>query len=549
MASAGARTGAEAGVFTRARARVMALSPARAGLLAFGLGAFGVLAQPPFNLWPVLIVSLTGLVWLLDGGAAQKRPARAMAFRAWAFGFGWFAAGVWWVANAFIARGPDFYPLIPLAVTLLPAGLALFWAAAGALCAAWWPESPRRIAAFAAAFFIFEYLRGHILTGFPWQMAGLVWPAGQPVAQSAAWIGLYGLSLITLFAFAAPAALAGPTRGGGRAWTRHVPAAAGFAALAILFGAGLGRLGTADPALTDLRLRIVQAAVPQDEKWIAENRGLVRDIYLDLTAAPDLEHVDLVVWPEAALPTLLLEDGETLALLTELLSGRAALATGLYRREAGGDAREENYRNSLAMLDFADGGAPRIAALYDKVKLVPFGEFLPGEALLGRLGLRIPNVVAGFTPGAGQMVLETALAPVFAPLICYEIIFPRFIPRGTERPQWMLNVSNDSWFGPTAGPRQHFAQARFRAIEEGLPVIRAASGGISGAIDAWGRVRAELAPDRPGVLDTALPVAAPATFYSRYGDLAPLLLLVVLLAVAAGRSAILPRNPLTKRRS
>ena len=542
----GTRAGAAKGV-ARLRAWVLSLSGWRAGGLAFLLGAFGVLAQPPFHIWPAMIVSLTGLIWLLDGGVGRPRPVAACAFRAWAFGFGYFAAGIWWIANAFVARGPEFYPLIPFAVTLAPAGLALFWAAAGAVCGAWWPASPRRIAVFALAVFAVEYLRGHILTGFPWQMAGMAWTPGGPVAQGAAWIGLYGLSLVTLYAFAAPAALWGPPgAGGARApWMRGAPLAVGAVMICALFGAGLGRLADADPALTDVRVRLVQAAIPQDQKWLAENRGLVAERYLDLTAWPDLEYVDLVVWPEAALPILFPDSyGVTLAALTDLLAGRAALMTGVYRSSPGDD----EYRNALAVLDFT-GAGPRIDGLYDKVKLVPFGEFTPGGKLLTSLGFRLPNAVSGgFTPGEASAVLETDVAPPFAPLICYEIIFPRFIPRGDRRPQWMLNISNDSWFGNSAGPRQHFAQARFRAIEEGLPVIRSASGGISGAIDAYGRVRAELAPGEPAVLDTAIPVAGAVTFYSRYGDLASLLLCVALVLMATNMRAIAPRSVLTTRR-
>lgn len=534
----------------RLHRRVAALHPWQAGLAAAGLGVLSVAAQPPFNIWPALIVGLTGLVWLLDGASARPHPVRAMAFRAWAFGFGYFAAGLWWIANAFVARGDGFLWMIPFAVTLTPAGLALFWAAAGAACALYWPKSPRRIAVFAIAVFVVEYLRGHILTGFPWQMAGMAWNAGGPVAQGAAWIGLYGLSLLTLFAFAAPAALAGPVRDG-RGWMRFAPAVAGFVALAALFGAGIGRLAAADPALTDVRIRVVQAAVPQGEKYTPENAARILDLYLRLTASPELEHVDMVVWPESALPVLLLDDGATLARLSELLAGRAALATGVIRCISEGGTRctgaeDEEFRNSLAVLDFA-GGAPRLAGLYDKVKLVPFGEFMPGGRLLTSIGFRLPNIVeGGYTSGEDAATLRTGLAPPFAPLICYEIIFPRFTPRGADRPQWMLNVSNDSWFGESAGPLQHFAQARYRAIEEGLPLIRSASGGISGAIDAWGRVRGELSPAEPGILDIALPIAAPPTFYSRFGDLACLLLVLVLAAVASGRAAILPRTTLTK---
>ncbi|WP_022696900.1 apolipoprotein N-acyltransferase [Euryhalocaulis caribicus] len=528
----------QAAPLSRFRAFLMTPGILRSGGLAFLLGSVSVMAHAPFGLWPMMIFTLTALVWLLDGAFESERKYRSAAWRAWAFAFGYFFFGLYWVAYAFINRGPEFAPMIPFAITLLPAGLALFWALAGALAMRFWTRDVRRILVFGLAIFAAEYARGHLFSGFPWNLPGLIWPAGGPVSQSAAWFGVYGLSFLTLTGFAAPAAMAGPDAS---PRLRSAPLAVSFAVFAILFGMGLGRLArpVSDDAQT-VTVRVVEAGFGQRDKWDPAGRQAVIDRYAALSGAGDLDSVDMVIWPEAALPLPLLEDGAALAQLGGALGGETWLGTGLYRRSPTPDGGTEYY-NSFAVLGFS-GDQAQLAALYDKRLLVPFGEFTPGAAVLNRLGFRLPSAIAsGMTPGPGPVTLDVAGVPPFAPLICYEIIFPGFTPDGENRPSWILNVSNDAWFGPTPGPWQHLAQARFRAIEEGLPVIRAASGGVSGAIDARGRQVAAMPPYSSDYLDIQIPDPGYATLYSRFGFLGVLALVLV----ALGALALLARSGLT----
>jgi len=511
----------------RFRAFLMAGGALRSGALAFALGSLSVLAHAPFGVWPVMIFTLSALVWLLDGAHAQPRRYRSAAWRGFAFAFGYFFFGLFWLAFAFINRGEGFYWMIPFAVTLTPGGVALFWAAAAAGAMRFWTPDYRRILTFGLALFATEYARGHLFSGFPWNLPGLVWPAGGPVSQSAALFGVYGLSLLTLIGFAAPAALAGPDRSPLR---RAAPLALSFALFACLFGAGLGRLARPLPDAPDApTLRIVTASFGQAEKWEPANRDAVISRYIALSRAGGLQGVDIVLWPETALPVRLLDDGAVLSRLAEAVGDDALLGAGLFRVSYT-PAGEPVYHNAFAVLDF-DGGEARLAALYDKRLLVPFGEFIPGEDLLTRLGFRLPSRIAGgFQPGPGPMTLDAPGLPPFSPQICYEIIFPGFTPDGGDRPAWILNASNDAWFGPTTGPRQHLAQAQFRAIEEGLPVARAASGGVSAVIDSRGRLVAARGDETPGLFDAALPPAGPPTLFARLGGWTALSLFVVVLA-------------------
>jgi len=520
----------------------MSLGPWGAGGASALAGALSVLAHAPFGVWPILIFSLTALVWLLDGAAASKRPMRAAFWRGWAFAFGYFFFGLYWVAYAFLNRGPDFAPLIPFAITLLPAGLALFWGAACAIALRFWRGDLTRVLVLGLSLFAAEFARGHLFGGFPWNLPGLVWPAGGPVSQSVSIIGVYGLTLLTLIGFAAPATLAddGPSP----AWRAALPASA-FAVFAALFAGGLGRLAPLDTPRADApSVRIVQSGLTQQQKWAPENRAMVVDRFIEGSAPQGAPAADLVVWPETALPVPLLEDGAVLSRLAERLGDDTWLAAGIFRRSNAPDGGVD-FHNALAVLGFQAGEA-RLAGLYDKTRLVPFGEFTPGGGLLTAMGFRLPSAIAdGLEPGPGPVVLDTPAAPPFAPMICYEIIFPSFAPEGGERPDWILNVSNDAWFGPTPGPRQHLVQAQYRAIEEGLPVIRAASGGVSAAIDSRGRIRAAMFAGEANSVTVPLPPSGDVTFFSTREKI----VYISIVGIVLGLIALLRRLVLTREKS
>lgn len=501
----------------RPLARIRALYAAAQGWRGAALlaltGAVAALAHAPFHLFPALIVGLVGLIWTLDGAARQPRPLRAGFWRAFAFAFGYFLAGTFWVVLAFWNRGPAWVLLAPFAQGIGVAWLALPWAAAGALQARYAGRGASRALVLALLLFAAETLRGLGDFAFPWNLPAHVWAGGGAISQSASVIGASGLSLLTLIAFCTPAALVGR----GAAAQRVAPVFAALLVFAGLYAGGARRLDAAVETLEPgVRLRIVQAAISQRDKWAEGNEEAVRDRYLALTAQPGLSEVTHVLWPEGALPLYLLEDGATLSGLSVRLRDGAVLLAGTATRREDETGRVRYY-NSVTALAFPDG-RPRLTGLYDKVRLVPFGEYIPLSGVIDAFGVSsLSQMVEGYSPGIGAVTIAIPGAPPVAPLICYEIVFPRFAPRGGERPGWLLNLSNDSWFGPTAGPRQHLNIARYRAIEEGLPVARAASGGLSGVIDPWGRARFLVEPDAEGAFDAPLPVALEPTFFARRG--------------------------------
>lgn len=521
----------------------------RRRLYAFAAGAVSALAMAPFDLWPVLALTLPVLVWLIDGAGAGAAGTRAAFSAGWWFGFGYFLAGLYWIGMALLVEADRFAWALPLAVLGIPAGLAIFTGAGTALAHRMWTAGPARILAFAASMTAAEWLRGFVLTGFPWNSFGQALAAVPALAQTASLVGLWGLTLLALLAFASPAVLADPPKTTRRPWLLPWISAA----LLIACGAfGLYRLGTVEVAsLPGVRLRIMQPNLPQDEKFRPSAKQKVLDLYgalSDRAAAPDrsgLRDVTHLIWPESAFPFLLEREPGALAQIADLLPPGVVLVTGAARVETGpGDAEPRVYNSIRVIGD--DGG---ILGTYDKTHLVPFGEFLPFQNLMESLGFeQLTRVRGGFTPGAQRRALLIPRLPLAAPLVCYEAIFPGAVLPEGDRPGMLLNVTNDAWFGNTPGPYQHFAQARLRTIEEGLPMVRAANNGISAVIDPLGRVvrKSELGVD--AVIDATLPQALAPTMYARFRDL-PVLLAVVLLAVFASiaKQVRSRRNTLAQR--
>jgi apolipoprotein N-acyltransferase len=492
--------------------------------IAAGLGAGGALAFEPFLLFPLLLLSYAGLVLLLDGASASPRRFRDAAVTGWAFGFGFFLLSHYWIGYAFLVDAAAHAWLMPFAMVLLPAGLALFFAAAAALCVLAWRPGVGRVFLFALAFTIAEWLRGHILTGFPWNLPGYGWGASTAVLQSVSVIGIYGLSLLTLLLGASFASLA--SVGGIRAKLLPVAMSAIFVAL---WAAGEMRLQSAiTSTVPGVRLRLVQPSTPQPEKYAPENTVRNWRRLMDLSALPAAQPPTHIIWPEAAPPFVLERVPAALAEIAAFTGDSRVLMTGRVRiADEGG--RRASY-NSFAIF----GSHGQLLSSYDKFHLVPFGEYVPVGPVLRTIGITEIAADTGFSSGPGPRTLIVPGAPPVGPLICYEIIFPGDVT-GEPRPGWLVNLTDDSWFGPDTGPRQHLLIARVRAIEEGLPVVRAANSGISAVIDAHGRVRASLALGLRDVVDSDLPVAVLATPFVRYGNV--ILLTMLLLCASA---ALLP---------
>lgn len=541
------------------RERLRGLRGWRRWIAAFAAGAASVLAMAPFFAWPVLWLTLPALVWLIDGALSPprrestqlsksdavtrwyRRPEIAAAAVGWWFGFGYFLAGLFWVGEAFLVEAEVFAVLLPLAVTLLPGGLALFTAAAAGMAAPIWREGPGRVLALALALSAMEWARGHVLTGLPWNVLGYALTHPLQLMQSAAVFGIYGLTLIAVLVFALPPVLwsEAPAGSAGRR-TRIAALAVALAPLGL--AALLGQLRLTLAPLTTVpgvSIRIVQPSVPQREKWRPENQ---RQIFLDhlaLSAANAAGEVDNLartthlIWPEAAMPFLPLDYPDVRAAIGRLLPPTTQLITGALRAEPApaGSPRPRRVFNSL--LVFGQGGS--LTTLYDKIHLVPFGEYLPLQRQLEAIGLeQLTRLRGGFDIGVTpRPLLRVPGLPAAAPLICYEAIFPGAVVQGPERPALMLNLTNDGWFGNTTGPRQHLHQARVRAVEEGLPLVRAANNGISAGIDGHGRMLARLDLDARGVIDMALPTALAPPLYARFGDAIFLLLWLIGAAAAA----------------
>jgi apolipoprotein N-acyltransferase len=491
------------------RNRLLALPKGRSTLVLVAIGLFSGLSASPLFFFPALVVGLTGLTWLLDASLDAERPGRSGFWRAFLFAWAYLGVGVFWVAFAFWNRGGAFVFFGPLVAIGGAAFLALFWGAAGALYARIGLRGPARIVALAVLLLAAEAAKGLPFTQFPWNIPAHVFPAGGAVSQSAAWFGAWGLSFLVLLMFASPATLAGP----GPAVHKRLPVLISLLTLAALYAGGTQRLIASSVEYhPDLTFRIVSVDVDQRTKWGPGGDALLRDRYLELTASEGIDAVSHVVWPEGALPLFLIEDGQSISSLMEILTEDQVLLAGTPRRERQ-EAGDDRYYNSMVAISF-DETRPRVRGLYDKVYLVPFGEYVPLSGWLSSFDIAtLQELVAGYSPGEEIIVIDNADAPPFTPLICYEVVFSGLVPDGPDRPSWILNVSNDAWFGPTAGPRQHLNITRYRAIETGLPIIRSASRGYSGVIDPFGRMPVTIGRRAEGVTDVDLPNAIEQTLF------------------------------------
>lgn len=517
----------------------------RRKLIAILGGATGALTLAPFGLWPLLVIPFAVAVWLLDGVASPSRLRRwGQAFAdGWFWGFGYFVAGLWWLGAAFLVEADKFLWAMPLGVFGLPMVLAFFPACGFLLVHMLWQPGVMRTLALAGALSLSEWGRANLFTGFPWNAYGQALAENQLLAQSASVVGLHGLTVLAIALAAVPAVIV-TTRQSGR------QVMAGGLALGVLAGMlafGWFRIPAGpSPLVAGVKLRIMQPNLPQDDKFHPEKGREIVERYIalsDKATSPQslgLQDITHLIWPESAFPFLLGRTPQALQIITNALPRGVTLITGAARAGAAlpGEEQPPIY-NSIQVIT-RDGG---IVASYDKHHLVPFGEYLPAPFEAAMQALRLTAFVAipgGFTASPQKQGLAVPGLPPVAASICYEAIFPAAvlpasIANAASRPQLLLNVTNDAWFGRTPGPYQHAQQARLRAIEEGLPMIRAANNGISSVVDGYGRIVGSLPLGSDGVLDTGLPRAIGFTTFSRVGNLLALSLsgLCLLLAGAA----------------
>jgi apolipoprotein N-acyltransferase len=506
--------------------RVAHASGWRRWLVAFASGAVGALAMPPVGFLPALALALVPAIWLLDGSAGGdpahlRRAATSAAVAGWWWGFGYFVAGLWWLGAAFLVEADEFAWAMPFGVLGLPAVLAFFPAFGFAVARLLWVRGAIRILALAFGLTLSEWLRGHLFTGFPWNTLGMALGQQLWLMQAASIVGLYGLTVLAILIGAAPATLATGTTLR-RQWA---PTALALLALAALAGFGAARIPDAPVASVEgVRLRIMQPNLQQDAKFNPDNRDAIMRRYLTVSnqdngpvhGVADVTHV---IWPESAFPFLLHRSPSALAQIAGLLPAGVTLITGAARMDEPLPGETVGrFFNAIQVV--TDDGT--IVGSYDKAHLVPFGEYVPDwiDGLIQAAGLhQFVHIPGGFTPADHRGHLAIPGLPPVAATICYEAIFPGDVVPDGPRPNLILNVTNDGWFGHTAGPYQHFAQARLRAVEEGLPLVRAANTGISAVVDPYGRVLGELPLGAEGVLDSSLPTPISASLYTTLGSL------------------------------
>ncbi|WP_161957326.1 apolipoprotein N-acyltransferase [Aestuariivirga litoralis] len=511
------------------------LPPAARGALSVLAGAIIAIGLPPLGWWPLAFLGFPLFLMLLASG--PRKGWRDGFGLGWAFGLGYFAVAFHWIGFAFLVQADTYLWMMPFMLGILAGGMAIYWGLAALLARRFGGNGLQLALTFSAVLAGAEWLRGHLLTGFPWAAPGLLVDGMGGVAQAAAVIGMTGLSLLVILWASLPLVF---LQGGSRA--SRVAAAVILLSLPAVWIWGDARLRTArDDMVPGVAIRIVQPNLPQDETWREDNARQILDDLEQLSALPTAERpegiggISHVVWPESAVPFLIDESPVARAELAPLLGGRTVLLTGAVRLDRKGEGEDPDAHNSIIVFD----GRAEPVARYDKWRLVPGGEFLPLAWLLEPLGFRkVVQTPGSFVPGPGPRTITLPGGLRAALTICYEAIFPQRLVDDAERPQVIVNVTNDGWFGRSTGPWQHLAQARLRTIEQGLPMIRAANTGISAVIDPYGRTLRMLPLMEKGVVDSPLPVALSPTPYGRWGDFWLVLLATAVLGCAylAGKS-------------
>lgn len=483
--------------------RIVLLSGWRRCGLAFLMGALASFALPPYDFFAVAFIAFPVLVWLLDGAVdnAGRGPIRRLvpaAIVGWWFGFGYFVFGLWWIGNALLVDAANFAWAIPFAIFGLPAFLAFFYAFAAVIARLIWSDGIGRIFALGLGFGVAEWLRSFILTGFPWNAIGYAAMPIPVLMQSSVIVGLLAMNILAVIVFAMPAV-----------YNAKQGRIAGFAVAVILiiahFGFGIFRLSTAEVKLDGPYIRIVQPSISQDLKWDAEARRGIFDKYLAMTVEKPEEgkvKPQIIVWPETAVPYILTKTPEALEAIANNLADGQTLLAGAIRMEEPGGTEAPLYYNTIYAID----STGEITGAADKVHLVPFGEYVPLESILRKIGVsEVVELPGGFSAASMRRSLEVIGGFSVLPLICYEAIFPGEMSYQGVAANAIVNVTNDAWYGDTPGPYQHFRQAQLRAVEQGLPMVRAANNGLSGVVDPYGRIIDALALDAVGVIDAQLP--------------------------------------------
>lgn len=498
---------------TRGAAYLADLRGWRGKLACFIAGAITALGFAPFNIVPVLLITIPFLFLMLD----KARHWRSAALYGWAFGYGYMMAGTYWIANALRVDAEQFGWLIPISILGLSLVMGIWFALFGALYRALRTgQTDVDVLRFATLFVAVEYLRSIGPFGFPWNLTGSMVLASERVAQLLSILGTFGVGLFILLIALWPVLW----------WRQHPRRQTALAGTLILliaaYGYGMWRM----PVEADIggpRVRVVQPNIPQTLKWTPQGRIESLEVHARLSRLiSDSPVPAITIWPETAVPFTLREGyASSVPVLIPGMAADGLLITGAMR-STGGVADYRLYNSIVAL-----NGQGDWLDSYDKHQLVPFGEFVPLRSVLP-----IEKITPGgtdFSRGPGPRTVRIDNLPPYQPLVCYEVVFPWLSASSPgERPAWLVNATNDAWYGMSPGPFQHFDATRLRAVEQGLPVVRAANTGISAVIDPYGRAIKRLELDERGIIDQALPRPLPPTIYAQFGEWTALTLLVVI---------------------
>lgn len=433
------------------------------------------------------------------------------------FGFAYFACNLSWIGNALLIDAQHFGWLYPIALLSSGAFFGLFVAFPAMLCR-YFKNIYAQWLSFSAFWVVFEWIRSFIFTGFPWNLLGSVLAFSTPALQLASIIGTYGLSLLVLMQTSAISILLCERNKKNIINTASII----ISTFVLIWGYGYIRLQPSELKNSETIIRIVQPAIPQTMKWKKSELENNFKEYIKLSQQSGFEKINFVIWGETATPFALDFEPEKLKEITQAVPPHGYLLTGLVRYQY----TNHNFSpvNSMFIID-SNG---KILDFYDKSHLVPFGEYIPFRQYLPSWIRPVTNAIANFVPGNGPKVIKIPQHPSVGGLICYEIIFPSQIVNSKNRPEWLVNLTNDGWYGTSQGPYQHLVATQLRAVEEGISIIRAANTGISAAISPYGEILKSIPLNQKGIIDINLPKPSSIqTIYGYLGNILPLILCLI----------------------
>ncbi len=495
------------------KTRISSLTGVKKYAAAFGLGALMTLSMPPIGAFYILLLCVPGLIWLTQ----QSKTKTETFLTGWAFGAGYFIFGLYWVSFALFVDIEAWWWVLPFSTIIAPTILALYYALIPLIVWRYRTHEAAYALMLVTSWSGIEWIRGHALTGFPWNLPGYTWHYLPPAMQVNAFTGIYGLTLLTLLWAIMPVLARTPQR-------KFVSVL--MVSFLIVAATGTARLILHPTKSFDkIAVRVLQPNIPQSAKWNQNKEWRNFKHHLDLTASATTlkQPITFVIWPETAIVSNLEHSPEIANAIGKALPKESIAFLGSLR--VTGNSGAEKFYNSITVLN----KKAKVLDTYNKHHLVPFGEYIPFRNILNLTPIASGIARIGdFTRGTGVTNLHTNFLPKPSPLICYEAIFPGKVANKNDRPDWLLNVTNDAWYGKTAGPHQHFEIARVRTIEEGLPLVRSANTGISAVIDPLGRIIGMKSLGETGIVDALLPRPLPPTLYSKTGDILFFLMLILL---------------------